>query len=208
MNDDQQRGWVDTGTRVLRVLLRSERFKTNLRIVLRNLDPGAAPELVRTALFAEPQVSLSLLGAAPEVLNTSLSILRELADQLSRLPPLLVRETLSELAGRVRTKLLGQAVELLLGMVEQHLKQDPDAGKSTAELAKEIRRLLKQHPLVVQRIILPLAAPFQEVLDRKKSKALLNDPRISKSSSKSGKKKNGPRISGIKTTKKGVRRGK
>lgn len=104
----QRRGWLDLGDRVARRLLDSPRFRRDVEIVRDHVDPDEAPGLVRTLIWTDPGLTLSLVGAAPRVINTLIEALRETVVQVEGLPAPAVREFLDETLPRVRARALGE----------------------------------------------------------------------------------------------------
>jgi len=83
MNANQNRGVIDTTNRMLAYLLNKPAFKENLRIVLKNIDPESSPELVKTLLWQDIEVSLGLLGALPDVANSLIRAIDEVLVQIN-----------------------------------------------------------------------------------------------------------------------------
>ncbi len=101
-------GWLDEATVRLRPLLRSARFKNSLRRLLARIDPAYAPELVRTAIWTDPSLPMSLLQALPRAANALLLAGRGLLDQTARLAPALQAAFLRDLLGRIELGLAGE----------------------------------------------------------------------------------------------------
>ena len=112
-----RKGWVEAGARILAQLLRTTRFKDNLRLILNNLDPDYAPELVRVALNTDPAVPLAVLGALPRGANIAVEATAQLATEVARKPRTLVREAGRELWQRVNVERAGEAAGVLLSML-------------------------------------------------------------------------------------------
>ncbi len=119
---DDRPGWLDTASRVLKQLLRSPRFKADVRSVLNQIDPGYAAGLVKTAVWTDPSISMAALAAVPRAANALILGAEELVAQSERFPPALLanflRDTLAavELAtlGRVAGRVTGLSLELAL----------------------------------------------------------------------------------------------
>ena len=112
-----KQGWVEAASRILGQLLRSTRTKDNLRLILNNLDPHNAAELVRVSLQTDPAVPLWLLGALPQVTNIVVEAGRELAAQLARKPRTLVQEAGRGLWQRIHLEHAGEAAGLLTSVL-------------------------------------------------------------------------------------------
>lgn len=134
-------GPIDSTARILRELLRSPKFKATITILLRELDPEATPELVRTIFWEDPLFFLSLVAALPALINACLQGLRETLIQTDNFP----QETLIELLAQMVDELDGEA----LGEIGQRsilfwqkLSEDENESlrKATARLRVEISR--------------------------------------------------------------------
>jgi len=169
MKTEQARGWLELGARVAGSLLSSPRFKGRLQKMMSAVDPQGSRELVKSLLWTDPEVSLSLVGVLPDLLNAGAGILAELSRQVGSLPVDMTREVAADMWARVDAADLGEALDelverhlgmgpeearfnlalalltALLGTLERRLEQDPEAGETLA-------RLLADHPLVRERL--------------------------------------------------------
>lgn len=82
MHANHNRGVINTTNRMLAGFLNKPEFKENLRITLKNIDPESSPELVKTLLWQDIEVSLGLLGALPGVANSLIRAIDELLIQI------------------------------------------------------------------------------------------------------------------------------
>ncbi len=82
-----------------------------VKIVLNSLDPESTPELVKTLVWEDADIFLSLLASLPEVLNIAFIALRELVGQLDNFTP----EMLSDFVGQMIENLEGEALGEALG---------------------------------------------------------------------------------------------
>jgi hypothetical protein len=78
-----RRGPIEGTSRVLRELIRTPRFKKTVGILIRELDPENAGLLVRTLMWEDPEFFLSLLGAAPDVINAGVKVGRFVTNEVS-----------------------------------------------------------------------------------------------------------------------------
>ncbi len=102
---------MDAANRVSRELLRTPRFKAGLKMVLNSLDPDSAPDLVKTLMWEDTDVFLSLLGSLPAMVNIVFLALRELTVQLDNFTP----EMLADFMAQILEKLDGEALGEALG---------------------------------------------------------------------------------------------
>ena len=130
-------GVLGGAARMLRELLRSRRVTKTVRIVLSNLDPEAAPELVRVALFGDTMLFFDLLSASPRLANAAVLGAREAAVRLLEVPERLVDRYLPQLLRDLQgpfADLLGPFVVLDLPVPRLQLHADdprvpvPDEG--------------------------------------------------------------------------------
>ncbi len=137
----RQAGMVDAANRVARELLRTPRFKEGLKMVLDSLDPESAPELVRTLVWEDTDVFLSLAGSLPRLLNIFFYALKELAEQLGSFPPEMLSGFLAGavegLEGEALGEALGSAARLLARVSEASGERVP---RSAGELARSAGR--------------------------------------------------------------------
>ena len=152
VSDDAQNiapGVLGGGARMLREALRSRRVAKTVRIVLTNLDPEAAPELVRTALFGDTVLFFDLLSASPQIGNATILGARELAVRLLGVPERLVDRYLPQLLQELDAEALGEGMALwtlaLLRFAgrDHHALAEAFAGFE-AGLARGGRRALRE----------------------------------------------------------------
>ncbi len=161
----QQKGWFELGGRVARALLSSPRFRARLQRALDGVDPAGAVELVRSLLWTDPEVPMSVLGTAPRLANAGILALGTAAAELSWVSRDMAAKVAADLWDEVQLdeledtwelclerffdlspseagfKLASGALALLLGALERELERDPDAGARLAAL-------LDDHPRV------------------------------------------------------------
>ncbi|MDY6903378.1 MAG: hypothetical protein SWH61_01720 [Thermodesulfobacteriota bacterium] len=98
MTHQTDKGVIDLLEQVLSRLLDSASFKNNIRIVLNNLDPESARQLVRTVMWQDMEFSLSGVAAAPDLINTIIKLLDEVLNQVNDKFP---EQVLTEFLGNV-----------------------------------------------------------------------------------------------------------
>jgi hypothetical protein len=97
--------------RVLTEILRTPALKELIILLMKDIDADTAPGLIKTVLWGEAGVSLSLFGAFPDMANWLLELLLELGRQLNGLPAPLLQDFL---------------VQVGLGIDKARLKQFPE----------------------------------------------------------------------------------
>ena len=91
MAEYKGRGIIDSQSRILEELLEKTAFKDGLRHILRNIDPENSPQLVRTFLGKDIEVTLALMAALPALANAVILGLDELISQIQeKFPPALL----------------------------------------------------------------------------------------------------------------------
>ncbi len=105
-----QRGLIDATDRVARELIRTPQLKEKIRLLLNSLDPASAPGLIQTLMWTDPDFFLSIIGAAPEMINIGVLAGKELLEQLAGVPPALLGGLLAEFVERMDGEALGSAV--------------------------------------------------------------------------------------------------
>jgi len=133
-----RRGPIEGTSRVVRELLRTQRFKKTINILIRELDPENAGLLVRTLIWEDPELFMSVLGAAPELANAVSNAVLELSRQLSNFPMGLLASYLSMMMDNFDAKTLGKGVREMM----QLLGDVRDAGGQ--ELLDSLTGLVKR----------------------------------------------------------------
>ncbi|MEA3222907.1 MAG: hypothetical protein U9P49_07065 [Thermodesulfobacteriota bacterium] len=85
------KGIIDAINRILRELLKKPVCKNTIRSVLNSIDPESARDLVKTLIWQDPELVLSLMGAAPSIINTIIKALDEVGLQIENFPPDLIQ---------------------------------------------------------------------------------------------------------------------
>jgi len=98
------------GERMLRELLKSPKFKAELKILAGNVDPANAAGLVRTLLWDDVETFLGTTSAAPAMVNYLVQVARELVAQLNTFPPAILIAFLGQLVKEVDFKAMEDTV--------------------------------------------------------------------------------------------------
>jgi hypothetical protein len=128
MTEIQTKGLVDAADRILRELIRTPKFKEAVIILLNSIDPPAARSLVRTFMWGDPGVLMSIMGSLPEMINTASQALAELAAQMNTMPPLLLRDFLNRVFAGIDGAAAGEAAGGLVSMVLSLDLSDKESG--------------------------------------------------------------------------------
>ncbi len=90
---DANRGLIDASARSLNDLLERPIFKDTLRAIFSNIDPDSSRDLVKAALWHDPEVFLAFLGVLPDIANAIIKAVDEFFIQLKeKFPPKLLNE--------------------------------------------------------------------------------------------------------------------
>lgn len=109
-------GWLDAANRVLKQLLRSPRFKADVRSLLNQIDPGYAAGLVKTAVWTDPSISMAALAALPRAANALILGAEALVTQSERFPPALLANFLRDSLGQIKLQTLGRVAGRVTGL--------------------------------------------------------------------------------------------
>ena len=115
------------GTRVLREVIRTPAFMSIIKLNLASLDPESARIAVRTMLWEDPELTLSMVALAPDVANYVVEAVLELGRQLDQFPAPLLDAFLDELGQGIDTDKLRE-----LPVVYGRIADKVDAGKRFA----------------------------------------------------------------------------
>jgi len=185
---------IDGGARILGELLRTPRIVKTARIVLGNLDPEAAPALVRTIMYADSMLFFDVVTAAPALANAAVLGAREVCEQVLTLPEELLRRFVPRLLEEVSGEQLGEAAGLavlavgrvvsspdgLLALkgrafesdfkrgVAKGLSRDREmVGRQVAWLADTIVRVARENPRLMAQVVRPLVTACQQALEER-----------------------------------------
>jgi len=89
--------------RILKEVMATPALKELILLQMKDIKPETAPGLVRTLLWGDPGISMSLFGALPDMVNWLLELLLELGRQLNSLPEPLLRDILGQIGIGIET---------------------------------------------------------------------------------------------------------
>lgn len=106
------------GARVLREVIRTPAFLEIIRLNSRDLDPESAREFVRTLLWEDVELSLSIVGSIPEVVNYLAAAVLELGRQMNTFPGGLLDQFVAQSASGIDVEVLKQYPEVFGPLLE------------------------------------------------------------------------------------------
>lgn len=139
---EADRGDAGLKTRVLRELIRTPAFRELVKLNLADVDPARARQLVRTALWEDPNLSLSAAAVSPQAINYLVEALLELGKQLGNLAPKLTEAFVAETVGDIDFEKMRQALQawapLVLREMPGLLRAKLRAGAALAEALDQL----------------------------------------------------------------------
>ena len=115
------------GVRVLREVMRTPAFMSIIKMNIASLDPESARLAVRTLLREDPELALSLVALAPDMVNYVVEAVLEVGRQLDQFPAPLLEAFLDELASGIDPEKLRE-VPVVYGRIFEKV----DAGRRVA----------------------------------------------------------------------------
>lgn len=100
------------GERLLKEVIATPALKEVILLQMKGIRPEAASGLVKTLLWGDPGISMSLFGAFPDLANWLLEFLLELGRQLNGLPEPLLKDILGRIGGGIDRERLGRFPEV------------------------------------------------------------------------------------------------
>ena len=92
--------------RILREVIATPAFKELMILQMKDIKAETAPGLVKTLLWGDPGISMSLFGALPDAVNWLLEFLLELGRQLNSLPEPLLKDILGQIGTGIESERL------------------------------------------------------------------------------------------------------
>ena len=134
MSVEHNRGIIDATNRIMRVLLKSPAFKSNVRSVLNSIDPDNARELARTIIWEDPELTLSLIGAVPSLANSIIRFLDEVILQVrEKFSPELIHDFLGAIMRDVDRETIKRIKVNLSNMLDEIDLNDALEGSCIGE---------------------------------------------------------------------------
>ena len=94
--------------RLLREVIATPALKELIIMQMKDIKPETAPGVVKTLLWGDPGISMSLFGALPDAVNWVLELLLELGRQLNGLPEPLLKDILGQVGSGIDVEKLKQ----------------------------------------------------------------------------------------------------
>ncbi len=183
---------VKTGLteRLLRELLRSPKFKTELKMLFSGIDPSSGPGLIRTIFWEDVETFMGFVSSVPSILNLIVAMLREAAVQLDTFPPEILNSFIYQVLGGIDGRAVGEMAAHLGSLTAKILTTE--AGKSTTSaiaadiklglasasaegdgflgmLARSLGEALAKNPQFVEKVLAPVASGAQEAVPQLQS---------------------------------------
>lgn len=150
--DDRGEGAM-AGARVMREIIRTPAFLEIIKTNMTMLDPEGARMAVRTILWEDPELTLSLAGTAPDVINYLVEAVLELGRQLNQFPAPLLDAFLDQLMTGVNTEGMREVPAVygpLLEKIDAGQRVRVAAGAIINALARAINRASAGNPYFVR----------------------------------------------------------
>jgi hypothetical protein len=131
---------VKTGIaeRILRELLRSPKFKTELKMLFSSIDPSSGRELIRTLFWEDVETFMGLVSSLPAILNLLVQMLREMAVQLDTFPPEMLNSFIYQVLGTIDGRAMGEMAGKLGGILGKVMATEA-AKATTANIAADVK---------------------------------------------------------------------
>ena len=128
---------------LLREVLRTPPLKELILLQMKGIDPGNAPGLVKAMLWEDPDISMSLFGSLPDMVNWLLEFLLELGKQLNDLPEPFLGEILGILGEDVNRERLKEIPAVYALLIQRLVLGEEAPDQLDAEsLGRVLNRLL------------------------------------------------------------------
>ena len=157
------------GARVLREVIRTPAFLEIIKTNISGLDPEDARAMVRTFLREDANLSLSLMGTSPVVLNYLVEAILELGRQLAGFPPALLDTFISQMASEIDSGALkeipgvyGPLLERVLESPERQEAFAASLGRLVTSSARLLNRSISRNPYFLRDVL--ASVDMKEVL--------------------------------------------
>ncbi|MHB8896785.1 MAG: hypothetical protein ACYC99_16645 [Candidatus Geothermincolia bacterium] len=141
------------GARLMREIIRTPAFLEIIKTNMVALDPEGARMAVRTVLWEDPELTLSIASTVPEVINYLVEAVVELGRQLGQFPAPLLDAFLTQLVSGIDTGAMREAPVVygpLLEKVGFQQKAVTAFGSAMNAVARAINRTAAKNPYFVR----------------------------------------------------------
>jgi hypothetical protein len=142
-------GQAGLGARVLREIIRTPAFLQIIKLHARDFDPESAREVVRTFLWEDADLSLSLVGTLPELVNYLSALVLELGRQMNNFPGGLLDQYVSQAVTEIDLETFKEYPEVFGPLLENMRFGEAAAvavGKTVNTLADTVTRTAARNP--------------------------------------------------------------
>jgi hypothetical protein len=183
-------GPIEGAGRILRELLRTPNFKKTVKILLNELDPENAGQLVRTVFWEDPEFFISLLGTTPPLVNSLIAGIREFSAQMFSFPPRLLAGFMRGMIDDVDAESIGEAAGNMLVLLtrmssledeelrasgarfwegvgrgfKRSLDESVDMAGLAESLAESLRAAARENPEFMRNVVVPLVKAGRDAL--------------------------------------------
>ncbi len=137
------------GARVLREIIRTPAFLEMIKTNSQGLDPAEARELVRAFLWEDPELSLSMVGTVPELVNYLAAAVLELGRQMNNFPGGLLEQYVEQAAAEIDLDVFRQYPEVFGPLLENmggYRAAAAGFGAAVNATARFVTRAAKRNP--------------------------------------------------------------
>lgn len=150
MNRAVEDNWqAGAGARVLREIIRTPAFLEIIKMNAKDLDPESAREVVRTFLWEDVELSLSVVGTVPEVVNYLTAFVLELGKQMNDFPGGLLEQYVEKIVAEIDLDVLMEYPGVFGPLLENVWFKDAAAtaiGRTVNAATALLIKTIKQNP--------------------------------------------------------------
>ena len=148
------------GARILREVIRTPSFLEMIKTNISGLDPEDAHALVRTFLREDVNLSLSLVGTSPVLINYLVEAILELGRQLAGFPPPLLDAFISQMTSEIDSgtlkevpRVYGPLLEKILESPERQEAFAASLGRFITSSARFLNRSMSKNPFFLRDVL-------------------------------------------------------
>ena len=148
------------GARILREVIRTPSFLEIIKTNISGLDPDDARAMVRTFLREDVNLSLSLVGTSPVLVNYLVEAILELGRQLAGFPPPLLDAFISQMTSEIDSgtlkevpRVYGPLLEKILESPERQEAFAASLGRFITSSARFLSRSVSRNPYFLRDVL-------------------------------------------------------